>query len=139
MTTLLYRGFSSACTTWNRVLRTHRSGGNLTCIDLPAGAVFHFRNTLINLSKVTGAKELVEPALVGDSTAGIRQVYTITVNDVDAMCAEHQSRGLTLLNGPMDRQLQRSGRPHLGDREMIWIHAWSVGTHLTQLVGPLAG
>jgi catechol 2,3-dioxygenase-like lactoylglutathione lyase family enzyme len=66
-------------------------------------AVFHFRNTLINLLKVTGAKELVEPALVGDSTAGIRQVYTITVNDVDAMCAELQSRGVTLLNGPMDR------------------------------------
>jgi uncharacterized glyoxalase superfamily protein PhnB len=105
MTTLLWRGFSSACTTWNRVLRTHRSGGNLTCTDLPAGAVFHFRNTLINLLKVTGAKELVEPALVGDSATGIRQVYTITVNDVDAMCAELQSRGVTLLNGLMDRPL----------------------------------
>ena len=29
--------------------------------------------------------------------------FTITVDDVDAMCAELAARGVKLLNGPMDR------------------------------------
>ncbi len=35
--------------------------------------------------------------------AGSRFVFTIQVDDVDAMCAELTSRGVELLNGPMDR------------------------------------
>jgi uncharacterized glyoxalase superfamily protein PhnB len=30
-------------------------------------------------------------------------VFTIGVDDVDAVCAELAGRGVTLLNGPMDR------------------------------------
>ena len=30
-------------------------------------------------------------------------VFTIQVDDVDAMCAELTARGVVLLNGPMDR------------------------------------
>ena len=30
-------------------------------------------------------------------------VFTINVDDVDAMCAELTGRGVKLLNGPMDR------------------------------------
>jgi uncharacterized glyoxalase superfamily protein PhnB len=29
--------------------------------------------------------------------------FTLSVDDVDAMCAELASRGVTLLNGPLDR------------------------------------
>lgn len=69
----------------------------------PNSAVFKFGNTLINLLKITEAEELVNPAKVAIREAGSRFVFTITVDDVDAMCAELTSRGVTLLNGPMDR------------------------------------
>ncbi len=66
-------------------------------------AVFKFGNTLINLLRTTAAPELVEPAKVARPDAGSRFVFTIQVDDVDAMCAELSARGVELLNGPMDR------------------------------------
>lgn len=65
--------------------------------------VFKFGNTLVNLLKSTEAKELIEPAKVATRDAGSRFVFTIEVDDVDAMCKELASRGVKLLNGPMDR------------------------------------
>ena len=69
----------------------------------PESAVFNFRNTLINLLKTTAAGRLIEPAAVASREAGARLQFTIRVDDVDAMCAELGSRGVKLLNGPMDR------------------------------------
>ena len=69
----------------------------------PNSAVFKFGGTLINLLRITEANELIEPARVADHQAGSRFVFTIMVEDVDAMCAELASRGVELLNGPMDR------------------------------------
>lgn len=69
----------------------------------PNSAVFKFGNTLINLLKITEADELIRPAKVAGQQAGSRFVFTITVEDVDAMCTELAARGVTLLNGPMDR------------------------------------
>ncbi len=66
-------------------------------------AVFDFGNTIINLLKVTAARELIEPAVVATREAGSRLQLTIRVDDVDAMCAELVTRGVELLNGPMDR------------------------------------
>ena len=66
-------------------------------------AVFKFGNTLINLLKTTAVKELIEPAKMAGREAGSRFVFTIHVDDVDAMCAELTTRGVELLNGPMDR------------------------------------
>jgi catechol 2,3-dioxygenase-like lactoylglutathione lyase family enzyme len=66
-------------------------------------AVFKFGSTLINLLKITAAGELIEPAKVASREAGSRLVFTIGVDDVDAMCAELTARGVELLNGPMDR------------------------------------
>jgi catechol 2,3-dioxygenase-like lactoylglutathione lyase family enzyme len=65
--------------------------------------VFKFGNTLINLLKITEADELIAPAKVAGSEAGSRVVFTIEVEDVDALCAELTARGVALLNGPMDR------------------------------------
>jgi catechol 2,3-dioxygenase-like lactoylglutathione lyase family enzyme len=66
-------------------------------------AVFKFGNTLINLLKTAAAGELIEPANVASREAGSRFVFTINVDDVDAMCTELIARGVELLNGPMDR------------------------------------
>jgi len=66
-------------------------------------AVFKFGDTLINLLKISEAGELIGPAKVANRDDGHRFVFTITVEDVDAMCAELTARGVELLNGPMDR------------------------------------
>ncbi|MYR44124.1 VOC family protein [Streptomyces sp. SID5910] len=66
-------------------------------------AVFEFGGTLINLLRVTRADELIGPARVAAPEAGSRMQFTLTVEDVDAKCAELVARGVTLLNGPMDR------------------------------------
>ena len=66
-------------------------------------AVFKFGDTLINLLAITEAEELIGPAKAANREAGSRFVFTIHVDDVDAMCAELTGRGVELLNGPMDR------------------------------------
>jgi catechol 2,3-dioxygenase-like lactoylglutathione lyase family enzyme len=69
----------------------------------PDSAVYRFGSMLVNLLKTSAAGELIEPAAVGSADAGSRFQFTIDVDDVDAMCAELAGRGVTLLNGPMDR------------------------------------
>ena len=68
-----------------------------------ASAVFDFGSTIINLLTVSAADELIEPAAVGTPDAGSRLQLTIEVDDVDATCAVLASRGVQLLNGPIDR------------------------------------
>ena len=62
--------------------------------------VFAFGRVLVNLLVASAAPELIEPAVVG---SGGRSVMTLPVDDVDARCEELQAKGVTLLNGPMDR------------------------------------
>jgi catechol 2,3-dioxygenase-like lactoylglutathione lyase family enzyme len=66
-------------------------------------AVFRFGETLVNLLSTGAAPELIEPATVASPEAGSRFVFTLEVDDVDAMSAELASRGVELLNGPVDR------------------------------------
>jgi lactoylglutathione lyase len=65
--------------------------------------VFKFGATMINLLQIGQADELVTPAHVASGQSGARAVYTLTVDDVDARCAQLETKGVTLLNGPMDR------------------------------------
>ena len=68
-----------------------------------SSVVFRFENTLVNLLAVPAAHELVDPGVVGDAGAGLRFQLTVWVDDTDAVCAELASRGVALLNGPLDR------------------------------------
>ena len=68
-----------------------------------SSAVFRFENTLVNLLATTAAHELIEPAPVAGGDTGSRFQLTIWVDDADAVCAELASRGVELLNGPMNR------------------------------------
>lgn len=68
-----------------------------------SSAVFLFGPTMLNLLDIAHAPELIEPAGVAPQGAGARTVFTLSVDAVDALCAELQKRGVTLLNGPVDR------------------------------------
>lgn len=65
-----------------------------------ASAVFRFGETLINLLSVTAASGLMAPATVASPEAGSRVQFTITVADVDAMCAELTGRGWSCSTTP---------------------------------------
>jgi catechol 2,3-dioxygenase-like lactoylglutathione lyase family enzyme len=69
----------------------------------PNSAVYNFGNTLINLLEVGEAPDLIAPARVATPDAGSRVQFTINVDDVDATAADLRSRGVELLNGPVDR------------------------------------
>jgi catechol 2,3-dioxygenase-like lactoylglutathione lyase family enzyme len=64
---------------------------------------FHFDNTIINLERESAAHDLIAPATVAAWESGSRFVLTIWVDDVAAACAELAERGVTLINGPIDR------------------------------------
>jgi catechol 2,3-dioxygenase-like lactoylglutathione lyase family enzyme len=66
-------------------------------------AVFRFENMAINLLKEPAAHDLIKPAKVAGPEAGSRFQFTITVDDVDEVCAELAAHGVALLNGPMNR------------------------------------
>jgi lactoylglutathione lyase len=66
-------------------------------------AVFKFGEILVNLLKTAAVPELIQPASVAAAQAGNRFQLTLPVNDVDAICAQLASKGVALLNGPMDR------------------------------------
>ncbi len=65
--------------------------------------VFKFGDTLVNLLEASEAPALVAPATVATPDAGVRFQFTLGVDDVDATVDELKSRGVELLNGPMDR------------------------------------
>jgi catechol 2,3-dioxygenase-like lactoylglutathione lyase family enzyme len=67
-------------------------------------AAFEFENMVVNLLKTPAAHELIEPAPVADRDAGSRFQLTIWIEDTDAVCSELAARGVTLLNGPIDRE-----------------------------------
>lgn len=60
-------------------------------------------DVLLNLLAEGSAGELIEPAAVGPRDAGARSQFTVWVEDADAACSELKSRGVELLNGPIDR------------------------------------
>ena len=66
-------------------------------------AVFRFANTGINLLRAEAADDLIRPGSVASQDAGARLVFTIGVDDVDAVCAELAAHGVELLNGPVNR------------------------------------
>ena len=66
-------------------------------------AAYRLGGTVLNLLRVEAAGELVTPLPVGHPGHGARAMFTLPVEDTDAACAELTRRGVTLLNGPIDR------------------------------------
>ena len=67
-------------------------------------AAFKFENTIINLLARPAAHELIEPATVAEPASGSSFQLTIWVDDTDSLVSELGSRGVELLNGPVDRE-----------------------------------
>ena len=65
--------------------------------------VFKIGETMINLLDARQADELLSPVKMAGPDAGARAVYTLHVDDVDALCAKFKAHGVTLINGPLDR------------------------------------
>jgi catechol 2,3-dioxygenase-like lactoylglutathione lyase family enzyme len=68
-----------------------------------SSACVKFDNLLINLLQVSEAQALVDPGLVAGPEAGSRFQLSIWVENVDAVCADLEKRGVKLLNGPINR------------------------------------
>jgi catechol 2,3-dioxygenase-like lactoylglutathione lyase family enzyme len=66
-------------------------------------AAFNFGKTIVNLLGDEAAPELIDPVAVAPRDASSRSLLTIDVADVDAVCAELSGRGVSMLNGPVDR------------------------------------
>ena len=80
--------------------------------DVPEGAKAGTRRNMLgpalldaehNPEIVLHAVGLERPAPAGGPAAGARMQFTIWADDVDEVCAELARRGVTLINGPMDR------------------------------------
>jgi catechol 2,3-dioxygenase-like lactoylglutathione lyase family enzyme len=86
-------------------------------------AVFKFDSVLINLLKVENAPEIIAPGVVAPREAGSRFQISIWVPDVDAVAAQLRQRGVTILQGPVDRPW--------GVRTLNFVdpagHSWEVG------------
>jgi catechol 2,3-dioxygenase-like lactoylglutathione lyase family enzyme len=67
------------------------------------GAGFRLKNTFLFLTRSGAASKMIAPATAGRPGNGPRHVFAIIVEDVDAVCAELESKGVKLLNGPEDR------------------------------------
>jgi catechol 2,3-dioxygenase-like lactoylglutathione lyase family enzyme len=66
-------------------------------------AAFKFENMTVNLLRIPAAHGLIDPGTVAAREAGSRFQLSIWVEDADAVCAELATRGVALLNGPMNR------------------------------------
>lgn len=66
-------------------------------------AVFRFENTLINLLQVSAATDLVAPhsPIVPGTQPQVQ--FSLWIDDVDAFVAALASKGVELVNGPVDR------------------------------------
>lgn len=83
-------------------------------------AVLKFSGTMINLLKSTEAPGLVAPSIVAKSSSGSRVLLTIKVDDADATCTELRRRGVTLLNGPIDRPWGRRTAAFADPSGHVW-------------------
>ena len=91
-----------------------------------AAVAVKFDNLIVNLLRVENAQEIVAPGAVGKRDAGSRFQLTIWVPDIEAVCAELRRRGVTLLNGPVDRPWDMRTANFVDPAG----HSWEVGQRL---------
>ena len=98
-------------------------------------AVFKFSGVMINLLDATQAPQLIAPSTVAPSGSGSRALFTIKVDDTDAVCAELDRRGVTLLNGPVDRPWGRRTAAFADPSGHVWEVAQELGQAIMAQTG----
>jgi catechol 2,3-dioxygenase-like lactoylglutathione lyase family enzyme len=91
-----------------------------TVYEDEVSAVLGFSGTMVNLLAASEAPRLVEPAAVAPSSAGTGALFTIRVDNVDAVCATLASQGVKLLNGPIDRPWGRRTAAFADPSGHVW-------------------
>ena len=66
-------------------------------------AAFRFENMIVNLLNMSEAPGLIAPSAVAGGDSGSRFQLTVWVKDAAAVCEQLAARGVTLINGPIDR------------------------------------
>ena len=66
-------------------------------------AVYRLGETVLNLLDAGKAPGLVAPLSAADMSAGPRSVFTVAVDDVDAVAAELERQGVEFVYGPRDQ------------------------------------
>jgi catechol 2,3-dioxygenase-like lactoylglutathione lyase family enzyme len=82
--------------------------------------VFRLGATLINLLAVSAAGELVEPVAVIPAGGAAQMLLSLWVDDVDATCADLDRRGVTLINGPLDRHWGKRTAAFADPNGTVW-------------------
>lgn len=86
-----------------RALSFYRDAFSLAAERLNDGAAwFPFEGMSVGLLDVPGARELIAPAEVAGSNAGLRFTFCTFVDDVDAACAHLAARGIPLFRNLID-------------------------------------
>ena len=92
-----------------------------------ASAVLKFSGAMLNLLLAERAPTLVTPIAVAPKGAGAAMLLTVRVDNVDEACAELAKRGVTLLNGPMDRPWGRRTAAFADPSGHVWELAHEIG------------
>ena len=84
------------------------------------GAVLQFAGMAVNILRVDNAPELVTPRQVGTAQDGSRFMLTVKVEDCRAAHAELVAKGVTFLNGPIDRPWGRRTAAFADPSGNVW-------------------
>jgi catechol 2,3-dioxygenase-like lactoylglutathione lyase family enzyme len=88
---------------WRRAKAFYQSGlGVPVAGEHDDGASFHFGDVTVSVLDFPGARELIEPAEVGGTAAGLRFTFCMFVDDLDAACAELAERGVKPRTDPWE-------------------------------------
>ncbi len=88
---------------WRRAKEFYQSGLGVPVVsEYDDGASFDFGGMTVGVLDFPGARELIEPAEVGGTAAGLRFTFCTFVDDLNAACAELAERGVTPRNDPWE-------------------------------------
>ena len=93
-----------------------------------ACSVMKIGTVMLNILIVTQAPMLVEPVKVATPGLGTRGIFTINVDDANAVCKDLKRHGVALLNGPIDRPWGRRTAAFADPAG----HVWEIAQDLTQ-------
>jgi catechol 2,3-dioxygenase-like lactoylglutathione lyase family enzyme len=93
--------------------------------------VFRLGSTLVNVLAVSAAGSLVEPVAAAPAGVTAQMLLSLWVDDVDSTCADLARRGVTLLNGPVDRPWGKRTAAFADPSGTVWEVAQDIPTATT--------